>query len=153
MLTISSLPIFTGSLKSDLVNLRTLSTHSSMNVKDHVCSILLWQAFPSHRYLEAQLAQHQTPLNRVIRLNESHTTHACGQVENTVNSFGNSQAIVHNSEIHKTEFIAEHILSHALVLFPIRGNNVVSFRFQSPGNMGGNEPTSSSDGSSLSRFS
>eukprot|EP01018_Ginkgo_biloba_P021930 Gb_08345 [translate_table: standard] len=37
MLTISSLPMFTGSLKSDLVNLNTPSTHSSMNVKDLVC--------------------------------------------------------------------------------------------------------------------
>ena len=38
--------------------------------------------------------------NKVIILNESHTTHVCSQVEKMVNSFGNIQAIVHDFETH-----------------------------------------------------
>ena len=38
--------------------------------------------------------------NKVIRLNESHTTHVWNQVQNMVNSFSKNQAIFHESEIH-----------------------------------------------------
>ncbi|KRY06164.1 hypothetical protein T12_3427 [Trichinella patagoniensis] len=62
-----------------------------------------------------------------------------------VHTLSNLEAIVHNPQIHEMELMAEHILSHVLILLPIGGNDVVSLALQTPCNVRGNEASSPGD--------
>lgn len=74
--------------------------------------------------------------DRVVRLNETHASHISCEVEHMVDPRGDLQAVIHNPEVHEVELVAEHVLSHMLILLPIGGNDVVTLALESTGNMG-----------------
>jgi len=84
--------------------------------------------------------------DRVIRLNKPHPTHVCSKIENMINPFSNLQAVIHDPEINKMEFITEHVLSHVLIFLPVRSNNVMPLRLEAPSYVWCNKTPSPSDG-------
>lgn len=82
----------------------------------------------------------------MVGLDEAHTTHISSQIEDMVDFLSHLQAIIHDSEINKMEFMAEHILCHVFILLPVRSNDVMAFALQTPGNVGSYKATSASDG-------
>nr|GMC93634.1 hypothetical protein T12_3427 [Ipomoea batatas] len=84
--------------------------------------------------------------NRVIRLNEPHSTHISSKVEDMVNSLSDLQTIVHNPQINEMKLMTEHVLSHVLVFLPVRSNNVVALTLQPASNVRSNKPSSPSNG-------
>ncbi len=84
--------------------------------------------------------------DRVVRLNKAHTAHVGRQVENMLHALGDGQAVVHDAQIHQMELVTEHVLTHVLILLPVRSHDVVALTLETPGNMRRNESSGSRDG-------
>jgi len=82
----------------------------------------------------------------MVGLDKAHAAHVRRQVEHMLNAFGDGQAVVHDAEIHQMELVTEHVLTHVLILLPIRCHDVVTLGLQASGNVRGDESASSCDG-------
>jgi hypothetical protein len=84
--------------------------------------------------------------HRVVGLDEPHPTHISSKVEHMVDPRGHLEAVVHDPQVNEMELVAEHLLSHVLVLLPVRGDDVVALALEAPRNVGGDEPAGARDG-------
>ncbi len=82
----------------------------------------------------------------MVGLDEAHAAHVRRQVEHMLHALGDGQAVVHDAEIHQMELVTEHVLTHVLILLPIRCHDVVTLGLQASGNVRGDESASSCDG-------
>ncbi len=82
----------------------------------------------------------------MVGLDEAHAAHVRRKVEHMLHALGDGQAVVHDAEIHQMELVTEHVLTHVLILLPIRCHDVVTLGLQASGNVRGDESASSCDG-------
>ncbi|KAJ0603247.1 hypothetical protein HanIR_Chr03g0148431 [Helianthus annuus] len=73
--------------------------------------------------------------NRMIRLNEPHTTHISSQIKHMIDVFRHFQTIIHHTKINKMKLVTKHVFRHVLVFLPVRSNNVMPLGFQTSSNV------------------
>ena len=73
--------------------------------------------------------------DRVIALDESHTTHVGGEVEHMVATLDDLRAVLEQAQIDQHKLVAEDVLRHVLIALPIAGNDVVALALQPLGKM------------------
>ncbi len=96
--------------------------------------------------IDAGCFQHVAADLIVVRLNKAHMARVGRQVEHILHALGDGQAVVHDAQIHQMELVTEHVLTHVLILLPVRSHDVVALTLETPGNMRRNESSGSRDG-------
>lgn len=86
--------------------------------------------------------------DRMVRLDESHSSHIGGEVEDPLAVLGDFEAVIVLAEIDKLELIAELLGGEVEILAPVGSDDIMSFLLQSLGDVGSNETSSSSNADS-----
>mmetsp|Transcript_15757 Transcript_15757/g.45023 ORF Transcript_15757/g.45023 Transcript_15757/m.45023 type:complete len:207 (-) Transcript_15757:58-678(-) len=83
--------------------------------------------------------------DRVVALDESHTTHVSSKVEHVVATRDNLGAVLEQAQVDQDELITEDILRHVFIALPVASDDVVTLALQPLGKMRCDEATSSCD--------
>jgi hypothetical protein len=76
----------------------------------------------------------------VVGLDKAHAAHVGGEVEDVVRALGDLEAIIHDAQVHEVELVAEHVLTHVLVLLPVGRDDVMPLALEPPRDVRRDEP-------------
>jgi hypothetical protein len=87
----------------------------------------------------------------MVGLDETHSSHISGEIENPVGSFGRFQTVLVSTKVKQKKFVTKLLFLKIFVADPIDSNDVMAFFLQTLGDVRADESSSSSNDDSQGR--